>query len=287
MHCSNSAPKSYYTFKKNCTLCQKEAQNLLSTADGEYIIYADRGRVTNLKKNNEYEHSSELSKKSTQNGQRLLKGYELEDLVDLAKTNKLKKLEFTKTRRMRMTFSEEKKDGPPQNLSNKKAQQRPNKNSNPNHIGHCSCKNGSNANASPTYVGHGPCPNGPNNASKEDGSSINSWYSSLSNRSYSNSCTNDINSALQNGPKAIIGYRGDDDTCSTSSLQWTCPTIQGEGTSNVVYNHHNYLNGPYGYGSHYSPHMGAWIEPQPQSPSLPPPQPTPTCLEYDSRCIIM
>ncbi|XP_020967521.1 uncharacterized protein LOC110266829 [Arachis ipaensis] len=130
-------------------MCQKEAQNLLSTADGEYIIYADRGRVTNLRKNNEYEHSSEPTKKSTPSGQRLLKGYELVDLMEMAKTNKLKKLEFTKTRSVRMTFNEEKKDGPLKNWSNKKAQQRPNKNNNPNHVGQCCCKNESNANTSP------------------------------------------------------------------------------------------------------------------------------------------
>ncbi|MED6194106.1 hypothetical protein PIB30_025491 [Stylosanthes scabra] len=212
-------------------MCQKEAQNLLSTADGEYIMYADRGRVTNLKKNNEYEHSSELSKKSTQNGQRLLKDYELADLMDLAKTNKVKKLEFTKTRRVRMSFNEENKDGPPQNWYNKKAQQGPNKNNNTNHIGHCCRKTGSNAKTSPTYVGHGPCPNSTN-------------------------------------------------VCSSS--QNNASKENGEGTSNVDYNHHNYLEDPYGYGNHYTPYAGT----EPQSQPLPPPQPTPTLLVCHS-CIIM
>ncbi|RYR39138.1 hypothetical protein Ahy_A09g044591 [Arachis hypogaea] len=36
--CDLNAYQSYYTFKKNCTMCQKEAQNLLSTADGNVVI---------------------------------------------------------------------------------------------------------------------------------------------------------------------------------------------------------------------------------------------------------
>lgn len=147
-------------------------------------VEADAGRVT-IKK--EHGHSSNAFKNSTPNEQNnhhmqvaagnglsLLKGYEVADLQELAKTEKLRQLEFTQTRNVRMTFGEENDDGPPQNGSHMGTQQEPKTSDDPNHVGHCASPNGSIEITSPndscacqnelqTATGpndNGTCPNG-------------------------------------------------------------------------------------------------------------------------------